>query len=304
MQSALAPAGPAARDVATLSAVLAIGAAVVLLLVMALVALCAVRDARPARAARWIVGGGIVFPAAVLGALLVYTAPMTSALSAPAPAGALRIELDGRQWWWEVRYPGPGGAPVVAANEVHVPAGATVDLALTSPDVIHSFWVPRLGGKVDMVPGRVNRLMLRADRPGVFRAQCAEYCGTQHAHMALMVVAHAPDAFEAWLSAEAGPARAPVTAEEARGLEAFLASGCGGCHAIRGTAALGRPGPDLTRVARRMTLAAGLLQNDRAALRAWVAAAGVLKPGNHMPSYGHLDAPTLDAIATYLASLR
>ena len=197
----------------------------------------------------------------------------------------------------------PGGS-VVAANEIHLSLGTVADLVLTSPDVIHSFWVPSLGGKVDMVPGRINRLALRADRAGAYRGQCAEYCGTQHAQMALVVGVDTPQAFAAWLLAEAATAEAPTTPQGTRGLDAFHVQGCGGCHTIRGTGALGRLGPDLTHVASRRTLAAGTLPNDAATLRVWIADGHLLKPGNLMPSYRHLDGETLDALTAYLASLR
>jgi cytochrome c oxidase subunit II len=193
---------------------------------------------------------------------------------------------------------------VVTANEIHLRLGTVTELVLTSPDVIHSFWVPSLGGKVEMVPGRVNRLVFRADRAGVYRGQCGEYCGTQHAQMALVVVVDTPQAFAAWLLAEAAPARAPITSEGTRGLDAFHVHGCGGCHTIRGTGALGRLGPDLTHVASRRTLAAGTLANDAAMLRAWIADSHIVKPGNLMPSYRRLDGDTLDALTAYLASLR
>jgi cytochrome c oxidase subunit 2 len=305
MQSALSPASAAAHEIATLTYVMAAGGAVILLLVMALLVRGAAHDAQPAGTTQWVVGGGIVFPGVVLLALLLYTSPMTAAMTAPARPAALRVEIDGRQWWWHVRYvPAGGGEVVVAANELRIPAGLDVELILTSPDVIHSFWAPSLAGKVDMVPGHVNRLLVRADRPGVYRAQCAEYCGTQHAQMALVVVAETRDAFAAWLAAEAAPAQAPATPDAAQGHEAFLAHGCGGCHTIRGTAALGILGPDLTHVASRRTLAAGALDNGAAAMRAWLARGGTIKPGNRMPSYGHLDPATLDAMAAYLANLR
>ena len=303
MQSALTPAGPAAQDFATLTSVLSIGATLILLAIMALLVHGVVRDPGPVNTGLWVVGGGIVFPVVVLSLLWVYSGRMTDAMAGAVAPDALRIEVEGRQWWWEVRYPGSGGGPVIAANEIHIPVGTAIELSLTSPDVIHSFWIPSLGGKVDMVPGHVNRLSLRADRPGVYRGQCAEYCGAQHAQMALIVVAETPEAFAAWLRAEATPARAPAP-DTAHGLDAFMAHGCGGCHVIRGTAALGRLGPDLTHVGSRRTLAAGMLANDARTLRAWIAAGSVLKPGNRMPSYGHLDGATLDAMATYLASLR
>jgi cytochrome c oxidase subunit 2 len=304
MQSALNPAGPAAQDIVALTTELVIGAGLILLAVMALVAYGSLRDSAPVSTGLWVAGGGFVFPVVVLSALFLYSTPMTDALMAPAPPEALRIEVDGRQWWWEVRYPSRAGRSVVGANELHIPTGAAIEVIVTSPDVIHSFWVPSLGGKVDMVPGRANRLTLRADRAGVYRGQCAEYCGIQHAQMALLLVAETPEAFAAWLRAEATSASPPSTPEATRGLEAFLAQGCGGCHTIRGTAALGQLGPDLTHLASRRTLAAGSLGNDARAIRAWLTAGSALKPGNRMPSYAHLDAATLDAITAYLAALR
>jgi cytochrome c oxidase subunit 2 len=304
MQSALSPAGPAARDIATLTSVLAVGAVVILLAVMALLLYSARREPGPVSAGLWVIGGGLIFPLVVLATLFVYSTRVTDAVMAPPPPGALRIEVEGRQWWWEIRYPAGGGALVVAANEIHVPMGAAIDLVVTSPDVIHGFWVPSLGGKIDMMPGRPARLAVRADRPGVYRGQCAEYCGTQHAQMALVVIVEPREAFEAWLREEAAPARAPADGAPARGLEVFMAQGCGGCHAVRGTDARGDLGPDLTHVASRRTLAAGSLPNDARALRAWLAAGSALKPGNRMPSYAHLDAEALDALTAYLAGLR
>jgi cytochrome c oxidase subunit II len=304
VQSTLTAAGPAAQDIVTLTYVFTIGTVLILLGVIALLTYAVVRGPGRASTGLWVVGGGVVFPAVVLSALLFYSTRMTDALAGAAPPRATRIEVEGRQWWWEVRYPDAAGDSVVAANEIHLPLGTAADLVLTSPDVIHSFWVPNLGGKVDMVPGRVNRLTLRADRAGVYRGQCAEYCGTQHAQMALVVVVETPQAFTAWLLAEAATARAPTTPEGTRGLGAFHLQGCGGCHTIRGTGALGRLGPDLTHVASRRTLAAGTLANDAATLRAWIANGHVHKPGNLMPSFRHLDGETLDALTAYLASLR
>ena len=256
VQSTLTAAGPAAQDIVTLTYVFTIGAALILLGVMALLAYGVVRGPGPVSTGLWVVGGGIVFPAVVLSALLFYGTRMTDALAGAVPPGAMRIEVEGRQWWWEVRYPDAAGDSVVAANEIHLPVGTAADLVLTSPDVIHSFWVPSLGGKVDMVPGRVNRLALRADRAGVYRGQCAEFCGTQHAQMALIVVAETPEAFAAWLRAEARAGAGAGHAERSAGTRRVPSrSGCAGCHTVRGTGALGRLGPDLTHVASRRTLA-------------------------------------------------
>jgi cytochrome c oxidase subunit 2 len=204
-----------------------------------------------------------------------------------------------------VRYPQrESSGAVVTANEIHVPVGADIALALTTSDVIHSFWVPSLAGKVDMVPGRRNELVLRADRAGVYRGQCAEFCGVQHALMALLVVAVSPAAFEAWQARESQDATSPRTPEEARGLDTFLAQGCGGCHTIRGTAAAGRLGPDLTHLGARRTLAAGTLVNRPETMAAWIADGHRVKPGNRMPTYRHLDPELVDALAAYLVSLK
>jgi cytochrome c oxidase subunit 2 len=303
MQSALHPAGPAAEAIGSLTLVLSVVAAAVLGLVMALLVAGVRQDSRPVRTGLWVVGGGIVFPTLVLSGLLSYSTRLTGALTAPPEADALPVEIDARQWWWEIRYPrNAGQAPVITANELHIPVGRSVELLLTTADVIHSFWTPRLAGKVDMVPGRVNRLALRADRPGVYRGQCAEFCGVQHARMALLVVAESAEAFQAWLEREAGMARPPSNPLLEEGLEAFLAEGCGGCHAIRGTPADGRLGPDLTHVGSRRSLGAATLDNHLGALTAWIAASQQIKPGNAMPDFD-LEGPRLRAIAAYLADL-
>ena len=306
MQSALAPGGPAAEEFVTLATVLAGGAVVILVLVMALLVHGALGEPRRTSTGLWVIGGGILFPVAVLSALLGYDQGLTHALTAPASAGAPRIEVEGRQWWWEVRYLAQAADrnAVITANEIHIPTGVPVELILTTPDVIHSFWVPSLAGKVDMVPGRRNRLTLHANRQGVYRGQCAEFCGVQHAQMALLVVAAPTATFQTWLAREAAPASAPATPEMARGHDAFLAHGCGGCHTIRGTGALGKLGPDLTHVGSRRTLGAGTLSNHVEAMAAWIASGERIKPGNRMPSFAHLDRDTVGAVAAYMASLK
>ena len=185
---------------------------------------------------RWIVGGGLVFPGVVLAALLAHTAARTVALDDALPGAEPVISVTAHSWWWQVRYRTPAGSDVVLANEVHVPAGRPVTLGLASADVIHSFWVPQLAGKIDMVPGRVHRLRLQADRPGVYRGQCAEFCGAQHARMALLVVAHEPADYERWLAAQARPAAVPADAQAERGRAVFEAQRCSACHTVRGVA--------------------------------------------------------------------
>jgi cytochrome c oxidase subunit 2 len=205
-----------------------------------------------------------------------------------------------------VRYPAttPDG-DVVTANEIHLPVGREVVLAVTSPDVIHSLWIPNLHGKIDMIPGQVNTLRVLAERPGVMRGQCAEYCGAQHALMALYVVAEPPEHFEAWLSRQRQPVAPPEEPFLARGMQVFGTAGCGACHAVRGTEWNGRLGPDLSRVGSRLSLAAGVLGNHRGTLAGWIAAAQDIKPENRMPSFASaLDGPELRALAAWLESLK
>ena len=247
-----------------------------------------------------------MLPLAVLTPLLGYATWRTHALDRAPPAAAPVIGITGAMWWWEIRYRDPAsGREVVSANELRLPVGRTVRLGLTSRDVIHSFWVPSLGGKRDTVPGRVNRLVVSAERPGTWHGACAEYCGEQHARMRLVVVAMPADEFDRWLAAQAAPA-APVTdALLQRGRAAFLDNGCAVCHSVRGVADDGRRGPDLTHVGSRLQLGAGTLRNDGAASMAqWLTGVQALKPGAHMPSIRHLDAATLDALAGWLAQLR
>lgn len=306
IQSALNPAAPHAERAAEITWVLVGGAAVVAALVGA-IGLYAIFGPRE-HAARlhpgWLIlGGGIVFPLAVLAALLVY-----SLVRAPALAGdggeALRIAVTGEQWWWRVRYfDGEGRLDFETANEIRIPAGRPVLLELTSADVIHSFWVPALSGKLDMIPGRTNRLRIEAARPGEYRGQCAEYCGGPHALMAFFVVAETPERFEAWAEAQRRPARPPVGELAERGAQLFLEQ-CAACHAVRGTLAAGTRGPDLTHVGSRLTLAAGLLPNNAGTLAGWIVSAQRLKPGSLMPSFGHFRGDELRGLAGYLEALR
>jgi cytochrome c oxidase subunit 2 len=251
-----------------------------------------------------IVGGGVVFPTVVLAGLLAYSLALLPESLARAPAGSLRIRVSGEQWWWRVQYQRPGGPAIDLANEIRLPVDAVVEFELTSPDVIHSFWIPALGGKRDMIPGRTNWLTLRPRRTGVFRGACAEYCGASHAWMAFAVVVHEPAEFDRWLTHQATPAAAPRGRVEVRGQEVFLSNGCGACHTVRGTAADGVIGPDLTHVGGRLSLAAGRLENEPADFRAWVARPVEHKPGVHMPAFGMIPAADLETLAAYLESLR
>jgi cytochrome c oxidase subunit 2 len=300
----LDPAGPVAADTARLAWALFGGATPVLAAVM-LTAMWALRGRlRDVAPRTLIVAGGLVLPGLVMVALLIVT---LRSLPAPAAADALTVSVSGRMWWWEVRYRDPAhpARDVVLANELRIPVGREVHLRLSTRDVIHSFWVPQLAGKVDMVPGRVNALVVRADKAGVFRAPCAEFCGAQHTLMSLIVVALPAPEFDAWLANEALPARAPATELQARGRSELVAQHCVACHTVRGVAE-GPAGsaPDLTHVGARLTLGAGTLAAQPGAMRDWIAHVQRHKAGAQMPSFDRLDAATLDAIAAYLEHLR
>ncbi|MBB3220162.1 cytochrome c oxidase subunit II [Pseudoduganella umbonata] len=307
-QSALAPAGPDAALIDQLGWTMTLGSVVILVGVMCLVAR-ALR-ARGAIGPRvWIAGGGLLLPFVVLTALLAWSLASTKSLSQPSSLTPLRVAVTAKMWWWEVRYIDPAtGRDVVLANEIRIPAGQPVYLALTTSDVIHSFWVPALAGKVDMVPGRVHGLMLKADRPGTWRGQCAEFCGTQHAKMALHVVAQPQAEFDAWLAAQARPAAAPATAQLARGRQAFLERRCDACHAVRGVAGrttdAATAGPDLTHVGSRLYLAAGTLPTHQGTLAGWIADPQSHKPGVRMPAASGLEGDELRALAAWLESLK
>ncbi|MDX1655527.1 MAG: cytochrome c oxidase subunit II [Candidatus Competibacteraceae bacterium] len=306
IKSTLDPAGPAAAELAELWWVMAAGAVLIYGLVIG-VAIYATRidpgRHGPKSEYLLILGGGVFLPVVVLTTLVVYSFTLGPELKRELGPEALRIEVVGEQWWWRVRYLPPGGEPVVSANELRLPVGRPVELLLSSPDVIHSLWVPRLAGKTDMIPGRVNRMILEASEPGVFRGQCAEYCGGPHALMAFYTLALPPEEFQAWLAHEAENAAKPDQSLLIQGQALFLDSGCGDCHTIRGTPADGQTGPDLTHVGSRYSLAAGILPNNIGTLAGWIAAAQEIKPGNKMPSFNTFSGLELRALAAYLESL-
>jgi cytochrome c oxidase subunit 2 len=305
VQSALAPAGQDAENLATLFWWMAGGAVVIWLVVIGLFvyALRRPETHNPRRAAILIIGGGALVPTIVLAVLLVYGLAWLPDLVAPAPEGSLRITVLGEQWWWRIRYHAPGDQLIETANEIRLPVGEPVDFRLQSADVIHSFWIPSLGGKVDMIPGRLTRLAIEPTRTGVFRGVCAEYCGTSHALMAFDTVIVDKQNFAAWLEHQSRPARPPAGPLEMRGSELFLASGCGACHAIRGTPADGGVGPDLTHVGSRLSIGAGTLQNEPSQFLRWIARTNEAKPDVHMPAFGMLPPDDLGALAAYLNGL-
>jgi cytochrome c oxidase subunit 2 len=307
-QSALDPAGRGAARLAELFAALTAGAAVIwcATVALALYGTYGRRKSRARAAGSWlIVGGGVALPVVVLAGTLSYGLALLPPLLPAADDDRLQIEVIGEQWWWRVRYPASGGGPPLdLANELHLPAGEVVELSLSSDNVIHSLWIPPLGGKADMIPGRRTRLVLEPTEPGVFRGVCAEYCGTSHALMAFRVVVHERPEFEAWLAAQRAPAAEPRSELAASGADAFLHNGCSACHTVRGTAAAGVVGPDLTHVGSRLSLGAGTLPNDSAAFGRWLSLTDVIKPSVHMPAFGMLPAAEIRALAAYLEELQ
>jgi cytochrome c oxidase subunit 2 len=303
IQSAFNAQGPHAQAALETTWVLFVGGALVFVLVIGL-ATYAVFGSRertqPLASLRFICAGGIVFPSVTLGALLIYALVRADALQAGiAGENPLRIEVIGEQWWWRLHYFDRKRLDFVSANEIHIPAGRAVDVYLRSADVIHSFWVPNLAGKRDLIPGRTNRLRIVADKPGVYRGQCAEYCGGPHAFMAFYVVAQEPQAFERWAERQRQPIVPPVSELAERGAELFMLR-CAACHTVRGTRAEGSLGPDLTHVAMRNHLAAGLLPNNHGTMAAWISSSQRIKPDNLMPSFQDFDGVELRALAAFL----
>lgn len=242
---------------------------------------------------------GVGISSLVLLASTAWTVETLSAIAAPPREAAVNIRIISHQWWWEVLYQGAPAETFVTANEVHIPVGEPVTFTLASDDVIHSFWIPQLAGKTDVIPGQVNRAWLQADRAGVYRGQCAEYCGAQHAHMALYVIAHERADFDQWRKAQLAPAQVDAGAPGAQ----LFAQKCAVCHAVRGTTAQGRLGPDLTHLMARAHIAAGTLPNNTGALHGWVADAQAVKPGALMPAM-RLEAGELHSIVDFLLTLQ
>lgn len=285
---------------------MAAGAAVIWLGMTAL-ALYSMRERRPqwtaASGHRLILVGGVVFPTVVLAALLAYGLPSLTQLLDSRP-GQLAIAVSGEQWWWRVRYVTPSGQAIDLANEIRLPVGRRAEVQLTSDNVIHSFWIPSIAGKVDMIPGRITRLALEPTRTGTFRGVCAEYCGASHALMGFSVEVMEAEAFAGWLATQSQNAIEPASVPAHRGRELFSASGCAACHSVRGTGADGLIGPDLTHVGGRLTLAAAALPNSPGAMADWIAKPHRAKPGAQMPAFDMLPPEDLRALAAYLSGLK
>jgi cytochrome c oxidase subunit II len=239
-------------------------------------------------------------PVVVVGAILFYTLPVIFSTQAPAPSGSMDINVTGHQFWWEFGYPDAG---VVTANEMHLPVGQTVNLVLQSDDVIHSFWVPALGGKRDAFPGHTNYIWLKADSTGEFPGQCYQLCGYSHGNMRERAIIQSPSDFQAWLTAQQAPAATPTDPTALEGSQVFQTKGCTACHTINGTQAQGKVGPNLTHIATRGTIAGAILENNARDLRRWLADPPALKPGSIMPNLG-LNDHELDVLVAYLQSLQ
>lgn len=292
----------------------AIGAAVWAVVTAMLIATMVRRRREPKgdgrRGPLFVAVAGAIIPGVIVAGVMAQAVVVLQETNPLDDDGETVIEVTGHQFWWEVEYPEEG---VVTANEVHIPTGQRVRLELTAEDVIHSLWVPQLGGKTDMVPGHANSMWLETDEPGMYWGQCAEYCGLQHAQMRFLVIAHEPEEYQSWLAHHSQPAESDIPAaagaepteqEEmiAWGREVFMSSSCVYCHAVAGTEARGEFGPDLTHMASRETLGAGILPNNRGNLAAWIVDPQSIKPGNEMPGT-NIDGPELQALLAYLESL-
>jgi cytochrome c oxidase subunit 2 len=314
-QNSLAPESHQSRDIASLFWWMMGGAWIGLAVVVGLLLLAwkrsgrrgvgsDIRGEKPGERLGWyvVVGAGIVLPIVLLATLFAVSDLFVIRTTQAPAANATRLTVlvTGHQWWWEVRYP---GTRAVTANEIHIPVRTRVRVEVRTTDVIHSFWVPELNRKIDTIPGRTNAIELYADAVGRYRGQCAEFCGLQHAHMGVAVIADPPATFRRWLARQSEPAAAPASTLASRGRDAFLDGSCSSCHTIRGTSADAEVGPDLTHVADRQTLAALSIPNTRADLADWIRNSQHVKPGNLMPNLRLPDAQ-LRAVVVYLEGLK
>lgn len=307
----LTPRGPAAAHVAELWWILFWAATAVFVLVLGLCVFAILRsgNARPDEpvplVARnsFIVGAGAIVPALILIGVLAVTVRASNVLMDRSEPPALTIEVIAHQWWWEVRYPDHG---IVTANEIYMPAGVPVEFHLTARDVIHSFWVPQLAGKLDMIDGKIHTARLEAWEPGTFRGICAEFCGVQHTFMDFYVVAQEPAEFQSWVEQQQRPHAGPTTEAESRGMEIYYEARCDQCHIVRGfdepMPPTGRAGPDLTHLGSRMTLAGATIENNVTTLAQWILDPHTIKPGVHMlPT--PLEPDELDALVAFLLAM-
>ncbi len=307
-QSMFEPSGTGARSVDRLwLLMLSLGTAV-FLLVLAVLAWAVLRGKRDEEGhtlstrgrMRLVVIGGIVLPIVVLVVVFSSTLQTLRDVAGLGSSDAVVIDVVAHQFWWEVHYP---DQDVVTANEIHIPVGRPVEVRMTASDVIHAFWVPRLHGKIDMMPGTTTTLTMVAEEAGTYRGQCAQFCGVQHANMAFIVIAVEPDEFDAWAEAHAAPAARPAEGSLVeRGEQVYLSSVCVYCHTVSGTNSMGTLGPDLTHFASRTTIAAGTLENNTGNLAAWILDPQGIKPGNQMPGIA-ISGEDLQALLAYLESL-
>lgn len=306
-QSTLAPASAEAEHISVLFWAMAVGAFLIWTTVsgLAFYALLVAPQRHDERLTRrWIIGGGVIVPTVILSVLLVFALRSLPDLLRPAPESSMRIEVVGSQWWWRFTYPTPDGGSVEIANELHLPVGEPVRFDLRSDDVVHSFWIPSLGGKVDMIPGHQTQISLFPKKVGTYRGVCAEYCGASHADMAFDVEVTSRDDFDTWLRRQSQIAVAPQNDESIRGAKVFRQSGCGACHTIRGTEADGSIGPDLTHVGSRVSLAAGAMDNTEAKLKDWITHPRTIKPDVSMPGFHSLTNKEVEQLAAYLKGLK
>jgi cytochrome c oxidase subunit II len=314
--STLNPHGPAATHLAELWWVMfGFGTAVFLLVIVLLfAALLRGRRANSATAPEsprfdegrsWPIWGGMILPFIVIGIVFGYNIYTLAAVENPNGKADVKIEVVGRRWWWEVKYPDEG---VTTANEIHIPVGKAVEIKLQSADVIHSFWVPELHGKMDLIPTRINKIVIQADQAGVYRGQCAEFCGLQHAHMGLLVVAQSQADYDNWVKIQHQPAAAPTDQIAQQGQQVFVSAGCVFCHTVRGLEdkEIDRSsvdlGPDLTHLDSRLTIASASLEKNRGNLAGWIVDAQHVKPGSLMPNM-YLNSEDLQALLAYLETL-
>ena len=303
-QSVVDPAGPAAARIHDLWLLLFWVCFAIYVLVVGALAYAVARKDKNGRGSMVAIQGATAATVLILIGFFAASLSTLNGLSPISLPGQVDIEITGHQWWWEVRYPNAVASQIVTtANEIHIPVGRPVMLKLTSQDVIHSFWVPNLQGKRDLIPSHVTATSLQADKPGVYRGQCAEFCGLQHANMAFYVVAESAELFKAWLDGQRHPAVAPGDALLQRGQQVFLNGPCILCHTIRGIDAFGQNAPDLTHLGSRRSLAAGTLPNTLGHLGGWISDPQTIKPGNHMPPV-NLDPDDVQPLLAYLESLK